>query len=73
MHPDDLVGLGVGANLALEVDVVALGQVGGVQIAPQAQLHLRSICGERKRVSELGREIRSPEPLPNSRCFIRVC
>ena len=46
--PGDLVGPGVGAHVALEVDVVALLDVGAVQAAPQAQDRLRGVCVKKR-------------------------
>ena len=43
MHPDDFVSLGVGPDVAVEVDVVALGDIGRVDVAAEAQLNLRGI------------------------------
>ena len=40
MHPDHLVGLGVGTDLAVQVDVAVLGHVGGVDALAEAQLDL---------------------------------
>ena len=41
--PCDLVWPGIGADVALEVDVVALLDGGPVQAAPQAQDRLRGV------------------------------
>ena len=41
--PGDLVGPGVGLDAALEVDVVALLDVGGVQAGPEEERGARNI------------------------------
>ena len=43
MLPSDLVGPGVGLDAALEVDVVALLDVGGVQAGPEKERRARNI------------------------------
>lgn len=44
MQPDDLVHLGIGRDGALEVDVVALGNVGGVKAGAVPQSHFWRVC-----------------------------
>ena len=43
VFPSDLVGSGIGLDAALEVDVVALLDVGGVQAGPEEERRARNI------------------------------
>ena len=43
MPPDNLVGPWLGSNLAVEVDVVALGDGGGINAFAEGQAYLRRI------------------------------
>ena len=43
MLPSDLVGPGIGLHAALEVDIVALLDVGGVQAGPEEERRARNI------------------------------
>ena len=47
MQPDDFIDVGVSADFALEIDIVAFGDVVGVQIRAEGQGHRRSICQTR--------------------------
>ena len=51
--PGDLVGSGVGAHVAFEVDVVALFDVGAVEAASEGQDGLGRVCNAKQR-SERG-------------------
>ena len=58
--PSHFVRPGVGPHVALEVDVVALLDVGAVQAAPQAQDRLRGVCKNHKKHKDdykMGRKI----------------